>query len=258
MKIGAETYRSFGDCCFHTPLLKSISEKYKTQVDVATHKSCADAFINLPFIKNIIEIENHIDGINKFKEEQYDHTFWLTSSRYFPAHVPSSLLNVQIFLARELNVSLPDRRPIFIPTKAELDTVGPRRFDVAIESEFLSQQSWATPFDIDLILKTFRNQNILWCSKPEGPSGAHRFDTRRETILALKNVEHFFCVGSGIFCASLNGLSPINTYVLWTDGYYKYKKTMKSLKWDTSITWIEDRNHLISVLNKMRRGFGRS
>lgn len=255
MKIGAETYRSFGDCCFHTPLLKSISDKYQTPLDIATHKSCADAFINLPFIRDIIEIENHTDGIFKFKENQYDHTFLITSSRYFPIHVPSSLLDVQKFLARELKVPLLNRRPIFIPTQAELDNVGSKHFDMAIESEFLSQQSWATQFDIDLILKTFENQKVLWCSKPEGPSDTYRFQTRRETILALKNVEHFFCVGSGIFCASLNGLSPKTTYVLWKDSYYKYKKTMKSLKWDDDIIWIEDRNHLISVLNKMRKGF---
>lgn len=252
MKLGAETYRSFGDCCFHTPLLKALSNRYRTPIDVATHPSCIDAFINLPFIKSITPIDNLEEGMKIFKKEKYDVSMQLTSFKYFP-NKTSSLLDVQKAIADSLKLPLLNRRPIFIPTKAEIDIVGNQHFDVALESEYLSQQSWATQTDFDMILKTFDKQRILWCSKPEGPDNTYRFDTRRETIVALKNVKHFFCVGSGLFCASLNGLSPENTYVLWIDKYYKYKKPMRDLMWDTNITWIEDRDQLVSVLNKLRK-----
>jgi hypothetical protein len=258
MKIGVESYGSFGDCCILTPLFRDLSAKYSTTIDVAVHKPFADAFQNLPFIKNIHHIDRVSDGTKIFKELKYDLYFNASQGLYYKSNNGlASLIDVPVKLAKILKVDLKDRRPIFYPTKTELEVVNNEVFDIAIESQYNSNQSWSLSLDIMMIIKTFKDKKILWCSKGKPPvEGLRSFNTRRETITALKNVKHFFCVGSGIFCASLSEYRPENTYVLWTDDYFKYKKCFSDLKWDTTVTWLETRDALYSCLNNFRvQGF---
>ena len=254
MKIGVESYGSFGDCCILTPLFRDLSEKYNTTIDIATYKPFTDAFYNLPFIKNIHQINHVHDGTKIFKALNYDLMFNASQGLFYKSGSGvASLIDVPVKIANILKVDLKDRRPIFVPTQTELDVVNNEHFDIAIESEYNSGQSWSQKIDIMMILKTFKDKKILWCSKGEPPvEGLHRFNTRRETITALKNVKHFFCVGSGIFCASLSEYRPENTYVLWVDGYWKYKKVFNDLGWDSTVKWLETRDELYSCLNDFR------
>jgi len=258
MKIGVESYGSFGDCCLLTPFIRDLSEKHGTAIDIAVHKKFADAFLNLPFINNIIQINRINDGVKMFKALKYDLYFNATQGSYFRNNSGMfSLLDVPDKLSSIMRVHITDRRPVFIPTKTELKVTENEKFDLAIESEYNSGQSWSKDQDIMMVLRAFKNKRILWCSKSEPPvEGLHRFNTRRETIAALINVKHFFCVGSGIFCASLSKYRPENSYVLWSDDYFRYIQRFKERGWDSTITWIEDSEDLSSCLNRLRiQGF---
>lgn len=248
--IGVESYKSFGDNCFNTTILKALSEKHNTKIDIASSKQHLDAFTNLPFVNTTIDIDNINSGIKYFKRNNYKQFYQITPLNFFHPSVMMSLLDVQEAISNELELNIIDYRPIIIPRSIELDNIS---YDVAIESEYYSNQSWAKPEDIESIVKTFNNKSILWCSKnPPLKPCIHYKPTRRATIFSLRNVEHFFCVGSGIFCASLSGYAPKHTYVLWRDDYYGYIDKFKIRGWDNNITWVHDRDQLFAILNSFR------
>lgn len=246
--IYVESFKSFGDNVFNTPLLKRIADKTGQPITIATHKSCEDAFYNLDFISEIININRLYDGVKLFGNK----TLQITPQAYFPFEDKRSLLDTQYYLAELLQLELPDRRPIINFTQSE-DTN--HNFKIAIESEYFSGQSWAEESDFRMIINTFKAQKILWCSKTQPPDGTHALSTRRETIANLRNIDIFFCVGSGIFCASRNIHPPKKTYVLWKDELYKYVEFFKRHGWN-DVVFLQSREELFALLNLYRvKGF---
>lgn len=248
MRIGVESFGSFGDNCFNTAIIKALSEKFDTKISVASHKNHSDAFLNLPFIDDLKFISFRQEGESIFKN--YDCNINITPYLYYNDRYLRSLVSTQEMFAKMLDLDIECYKPVFIPTTHEIDN---EHYDVAIESEYNSYQSWASIEDIRAIASTFRSNKILWCSK-SAPLSNNMIvkPSRRSTIAALRNVKHFFSVGSGIFCGSLSGYHPENIYVLWRDEYYKYKATFKERGWDHNITWVENRDQLFDILNRFR------
>jgi len=86
--------------------------------------------------------------------------------------------------------------------------------------------------------------------------GSNEGNSVRDWLLSQMHQDGGFCVGSGIFCASLSKYKPENYYVLWSDDYFKYIQRFKERGWDSTVTWIEDSEDLSSCLNRLRiQGF---
>ena len=251
--VGVEISHGFGDCLFSIPLLRAISVKYNTKIGVATKASNRDAFINIPFIDHIVPINNFYDGEKVLIDLEYQKFIQITPNHYFQkfkdADPNHSLIDTIKTIGDEIACPITDQRPVFIPTTHEFNKCAAFDFGmddyIAIESEYLSGQSWATSEHINRIVEKYeKTHKIIWLSNtqpPDSPAICDMSDwSRRELILMLNYVDKFFSVGSGFFCASL-ALSvsrKINTVCLWIDDYYRYIGRIKELGWNDNITWL--------------------
>lgn len=266
--IAVESTHSFGDIMFNTALLKAMHDHFGVKITVAVEKQYEDGLYNLPWVDNIINTRGLGYGCISLRQSGlYDQVFQITQSAKFyhyktldPEH---SLIDTPLYIGRELGIPDFDQRPIFLPTEDELNNtteVITNEPTIAIESEARSGQSWATFDDIMQIVEAFKDTHrILWLSNrdaPEIPSVDNllRF-TRREALACLRDVDTFFCVGSGLFCASLGmpeNMRPKRTVILWRDIMYKYKNRLNELGWVEDLTWVDYKEQISDVIRNVK------
>ena len=254
MKIGVELAYGFGDCLFGVPTIKAIAEEYKCKVDVAVQAQCADAFLNLEFVNNIIHIGSIWDGITKFQELRYNQVYQLTPQTKFAQYKEKndgfSLIDASKYMAKDYGVELNCQRPIICLTDQEKqDATGfigrlPKSKPiVAIEGYAKSGQTWADLNHIMKIVDKWRDRaSIIWCSHTPSPDGTINMAnySRRTLIGMLHACDYFYNVGSGFFCASLTlDNQPKKNVSLWQDHYYKYIGRIAELDWQ-DITWVQN------------------
>lgn len=263
MPVGVESAHGFGDICFNLPLMKAIQQKYNDELWVAIRPHCKDGLYNIPWVHKIIDIKNMGDGNAKLKSLGCNPVIQITQNVKFfefrdrdPNH---SLIDTPLLTGRQLGLPDFDQRPIFLPTKDELektDLMLSKQPTIAIESVYKSGQSWADRKVIKLILdKYIDTHRILWLSN-EGAPIHHNVDdmlrfTRREVIACLRACDIFFSVGSGFFCATLalpSGFQPVKTVCLWKDELYRYEQPLAKHRWCKDLTWIHNRQELIHHL----------
>lgn len=262
-KIGVESAHGFGDGLFNVPLIRELSLKHETPIGVAVRPHCKDAFYNLPWVDEIVEIPHMNHGASKLERLGYERTIQITQNVKFynfcqqdPTH---SLIDTPLWTGRQLGIPDFDQRPIFEHTEEEYkstrDMVN-HQPTIAIESVHQSAQSWANDETIQTILDKYLNTHrILWLSNQGAPSHPNvdnllRF-SRRQVIMCLKACDTFFSVGSGFFCASLalrNYMQPRKIVCLWKDELYRYERPLSIHKWHSDITWIHNQNELTSYL----------
>ena len=264
--IGFESAFSFGDALFNIPLIKTISHHYGTKAKVATKKQYFDAFDNIPFIGDVIEIDQLGQGIELFqKDPNISHSFQITQySKFFqykkldPEH---SLIDTPSWIAQDYGFHISDQRPIFIPTKAEISSTdlfecGPY---IAIEIEARSGQSWADQLALQMILDKYRHSHkILWLSNCPPPSEKCVVDlshyTRRQVIMCMRHAQILFSVGSGFFCASLALpaiYQPPKICCLWIDEVYKYEAKLRQCCWHLDLTWVHNHQELSHAIEQL-------
>lgn len=258
-KIGVESAYGFGDCLFNAPLLKAIKNLHNLPLIVAVQKQCEDAFYNLPWIDEIINISSLDEGISHFRSNGYQYTYQITQNILFlhykqkdPTH---SLIDTPSWFAHEKALSDFNPRPIFIPTSEEVNIAnellaGLDTPIIGIESVAKSGQSWIDQKAVDMILDAHINTHkILWFSNGQCPAhprilNMSRF-TRRQLIMMLRGCEKFYTTGSGFFCAALSlakELQPKQVIALWIDEYYKYESRLCELQYHPNIRWAH--NHV--------------
>lgn len=262
-KLGVECAHGFGDGLFNAALIRELSKHHETPVGVAVRSHCKDAFYNLPWVDEIIEIPHMNHGMSKLSAIGYQRVIQITQNVKFyefcqqdPTH---SLIDTPLWTGRQLGLPDFDQQPIFIPTaeehaaSREIVTDQPT---IAIESVYQSAQSWADGNAIKLILnKYLSTHRILWLSNQGAPSHPKvdnllRFN-RRQVIMCLRACDIFFSVGSGFFCASLaleHYNQPSKIVCLWKDELYKYEKPISQHNWHPSITWIHNQSELTNYL----------
>lgn len=261
-KVGVESAHGFGDCLFNVPLIKAISEKHKTKVTVTVRHHCADAFNNLPFINDVIRINEMHQGEKLLRERGYEYVYQITQNiKFFEfrnADQNHSLIDTPLQTGRQIGLDF-DNRPVIIPTKEEssvLNQLTSKLPMIAIESVYTSAQSWANREHIMQIVDAYKDSHqILWLSNKDCPEVTNvdnmlRY-TRRECIMCLSKCDYFFSVGSGFFCATLalpRRLQPKKTICLWKDELYKYEKRLDEEKWNSEITWVHNANELTAAL----------
>jgi len=255
-KILVESAHSFGDILFNLPLIKSISSHYGIKVDVAIRKQYADALQNIEFINKIVIIDNLNDGSTKATQLGYDVYHQITQNikfvEYNDKYADHSLIDTPLYVGRELGLNDFDQRPIFIPSKNELDVY--RDFNdaptIAIESVYNSLQSWTKSEHIESIINNYKNTHrILWLSHSKAPNGTVDLSkyTRREVIMLMRLADKFYSVGSGFFCASLalrHEYQPRMIIAMWVDTYYKYEYRINALKWHNNLVWVHNNDEL--------------
>lgn len=259
-KIGLESAHSFGDCLFNLPLIKAISLKHGVRPTVAVRAPYRDAFYNVPFINDIMIIDNWWDGINRFESMNYNIIHQLTQNHRFeeykrtnPEH---SLAETALCFGRSLGIEF-DHRPMFFPTEDELSKAQAfinniRKPIIAIEGIARSGQSWIDRHAVGLIIERYHeSHSILWLSH-EGKPDDHVIDmsplTRRETICALRYANIFYSAGSGFFCSSMAIVpphQPKRIVVMWRDETYKYEKHINMCKWHDDIVWTHNHEELV-------------
>jgi hypothetical protein len=251
--IGVEAAYGFGDGVFLAPLLKALAERQGFPVEVAVQKQCADAFHNLPWVRRIHHIKNLWDGKKLFEGHTYRQ---VTPNVHFPRFKETnpelSLIDCAHELGREYGLEF-DQRPLFIPTEAEcIRRVGFDKPVLAIEAHHKSGQSWANRDHFRSIVEKYKaTHDILWLSHDEPLPGCIdlRGKSRRQLITALPQVDLFFSVGSGFFCASLaEGYAPKKTVCLWLDHYYKYERRLAELGWNPDLYWVHNEAELAEWL----------
>jgi hypothetical protein len=256
--VGIECFHGFGDGLFNAPFLETISRHHNCPVGVATSPHCADAFLNLPWVDEIIHINERDTGDQALKRLNYKTIHKITPSLWFytfKAQDPNhSLIDTPNRVARELGYPGFDPRPIFRPTAQEMNTLDLTEDvpTIAIESVYFSQQSWATDDDFRAILAHYgRTHKIIWLSNRNQPThpNVYQFShlSRRCLIMCLARADLFFSVGSGFFCAALalpKNRQPKKTVCLWVDGVYRYKEPLAKAGWNENICWVDDRQQL--------------
>lgn len=251
--VGVEACLGFGDGMFLVPLTKKIAEHHHTLVEVAVQKQCADAFHNLSWVGKITHINDLYDGMHLFKT--YQHAYQITPAAYFTkfkeSHPDHSLIDTALWISRHYGLGDFDQRPIFIPTREELEVrVNLNRPVIAVESHYKSEQSWATKQSFKPILDRYGDSHdILWLSNQDAPNhpSVHtlRNCTRRQIIPLLSKAETFFSVGSGFFCASLAlAMPPQRIVCLWKDEFYRYERRLAELAWHPHIVWVHNQAEL--------------
>lgn len=264
-KIGIESAYSFGDALFNIPLIKAIHAYFlPNEIIVATKRQYRDAFVNIPEITNVIDINDIYHGMPILEKIGCHKTIQITQNSRFqhfrsidPNH---SLIDTPLWIGREIGVPDFDQRPIINLTAEELTSTDQilesNKPTIAIESQAFSGQSWATQKDVDLIVDKFKNTHrILWLSNQNAPNIPHvdnllRY-TRRQVIACLRAADKFFSVGSGFFCASLAlppELQPKEIVCLWEDSLYRYKQPLREKKWHNNIEWVDDAQQLHQFL----------
>ena len=262
-KLGVESAHGFGDGLFNSALIRELSKHHNTKVGVAVRPHCKDAFYNLPWVDEIVEIQQMNEGAKALQDLGYQRTIQITQNVKFfefrksdPDH---SLIDTPLFTGRQLGLPDFDQRPIFYPTREELATTDCMLSDqptIAIESVYTSGQSWTKRGDIQLILdKYLPTHRILWLSNSGAPDHPNvdnllRF-SRRQAIMCLRACDIFFSVGSGFLCATLalpSGLQSTRTVCLWRDEFYKYKRPLAQHTWCKDLTWIHNQQELHQYL----------
>lgn len=265
-EIGVEAALGFGDGLFNVPLIKALSTHYECKIGVAVCSHCKDAFYNLPWVSEIIEIPNIHHGQKKLKELGYNRTIQITQNVKFfefqqnnPQH---SLADTPLSTGHQLEIPTFDQRPIFIPQDEELSRTADMLSDrptIGIEAIYKSAQSWADQRAFEMILDRYPNHRILWLSNQGAPKDKNNVDdllrfSRREAIMCLRACDIFFSVGSGFFCSSL-ALPKIyqskKIVCLWIDNLYRYEKRLTELRWHANITWVANHKQLTEVLYEM-------
>lgn len=263
IRIGIEMAHSFGDAMFSTPLIKKLSEIYNTKITVAVEKRHEDAYYNLPWVSDLININNMTHGVDILRSKGYNVVIQATPNikffEYQAAAPDHSLIDTPLLVAREHDIGDFDQRPIFIPTAEELkvlDTIPRDKPIIAVESVYNSGQSWCDQRAIDSIVAKYVNTHyIIWLSNRGAPSHPNVLDmlqfSRRQCIVALRLAETFFSVGSGFFCASMAYEpkdQPKRTVCMWIDELYKYKNRLNELGWNKNITWVHSHAELAQAL----------
>lgn len=265
-KVGVESAHGFGDCLFNVPLLRELSKFHNTKIGVAVRPHCKDAYYNVPWISEIIEIPHMWHGTKKLQDLGYRRCFQITQNAKFfefresdPNH---SLINTPLIVGKQLNLEEFDNRPQFFPTVDEIQKTThmiQNKPTIAIESVYNSMQSWADDKAFQSIINKYSNSHrILWLSN----SGSPKSDavnnmlhfTRRECIMCLRACDIFFSVGSGFFCASLalpDEYQPKKIVCLWNDDLYKYEEPLNTYKWHNDITWVHNHEELSTCLKGM-------
>lgn len=265
-KIAVEISHGFGDAIFSTPYLKYLSSIYNSKLDVAIQSQCHDALIHNPHINNIIQIDRMWQGYEICHNSgKYEKVINITPNYWFlrqTEDIPSvSLIDTYAYQSCVYNNSDHNatRNPInrnspLFGAKPEIylsdeELARSEKYanvKIAIETEYKSGQSWATPTDFINIANKFKGEQILWLSKTEPyiPNTIGHGESRRTLIACLRNIDTFISVGSGFFCASMAlATPPKNIKCLWVDHYYKYVGMIEKYGWHNSIEWISDRNH---------------
>lgn len=250
------------------PLIRELSHFHDSKVGVAVSPHCKDAFLNAPFISEIIEVPQMWHGVAKLKQLGYKRSFQITQNVKFfefrDADPNHSLIHTPLLTGRQLNCPDFDNRPQIFLTPDEHragDRMKSGKPTIAIESVFKSAQSWADRKAIDMVVSKYcHTHRILWLSNEGAPQipavdDMLRF-SRRQCIAALRAVDIFFSVGSGFFCSSLalNEIhQPKKIVCLWTDSLYRYEKPLAEYKWHPDITWVHNHNELSTCLNQLRQ-----
>jgi hypothetical protein len=266
--IGVESAHGFGDSLFNVPLIRELSLLHNTKIGVAVRPHCKDAFYNVPWVSEIIEIPQMWHGIKALQDLGYKHQIQITQNVKFfefrndhdPQH---SLIHTPLWTGRQLNCPEFDNKPLIFPTSEEImvgsTMLAENRPTIAIESTYTSAQSWADKKAFDAIMgKYAQTHRILWLSNENAPSipavdNMLRF-TRRECIMCLQACEIFFSVGSGFFCASLaldRPRQPKKIVCLWVDDLYRYEGPVVEYGWHPDITWVHNHNELNQCLSQL-------
>jgi hypothetical protein len=269
-EVGVESAHGFGDCLFNIPLIRELSQLHNSKVAVTVRPHCADAFINVPWVSEIIEVPQMWNGMQRLQELGYRRRFQITQNVKFyefreakdPNH---SLIHTPLWTGRQHGCPEDfDNKPLFFPTTDEVlktEAMASDKPTIAIESVFKSAQSWANRKAINAIVAKYAHTHrILWLSNEGAPKlptvdDMLRF-SRRECIMCLRHCEIFFSVGSGFFCSSLS-LSrlhqPKKVVCLWTDGLYKYEEPLNGYKWHPDIEWVHNQNELTECLSRLQQ-----
>jgi hypothetical protein len=262
-KIGVESAHGFGDGLFNAALIRELAYKHGTQIGVAVRPHCKDAFYNLPWVDEIVEIPHMNHGAAALRNLGYKEIIQITQNVKFyeftqqdPTH---SLIDTPLWTGRQLGLDDFDQQPVFRYTdeeyKSTRDVVN-HQPTIAIESVYQSAQSWADSNTIKSILDKYLNTHrILWLSNQGAPSHSNvdnllRF-TRRQVIMCLRACDIFFSVGSGFFCASLalkHYMQPNKIACLWKDELYRYERPIATHNWHQNITWIHNQDELTAYL----------
>jgi len=258
--VGVESAHGFGDCLFNIPLIKALAAKYGSPVGVAVEAQCADAYLNVPEIAEIIYIPQMRHGLPKLQSLGYQHVFQITQNEKFfefRQHDPNhSLIDTARITGQQLGVTF-DPRPQIALTDRELHLGLHLPSDkpiIIVESVYKSAQSWATTQAFTSIVNKHRHTHtIIWASNSGAPPGTLNMlnHSRREIIGCLHRCERFYSVGSGFFCASLAlpvHLQPPEIVCLWLDDFYHYERPLDEHRWHSNIKWVHNHQELDAVL----------
>ncbi len=260
--VGVEMMHGFGDCVFAVPLMRKMSQDLGCPLGVAVKPACADAFHNVPWVDEIVHINELGTGEKALRALGYPVFHHLTPNMtFFGLRLKDpelSLIDAAAALGKEMGHWPFDQRPMVIPTPEEAAAAD--QFEdvptIAIESVYHSFQSWASRDDINAIVTKYgHSHRILWLSDDQPPDHPSVYRTshlsRRELIMCLRKASIFFSVGSGFFCAALGlppHLQPARIACLWVDGFYKYEGRLATLRWHPDLTWLHNRAELDGYL----------
>jgi hypothetical protein len=262
-QIGVESAHGMGDGLFNAALIRALSTRYDLKIGVAVRPHCKDAFYNLPWVDEIVEIQQMNQGEKVLQNLGYKRTIQITQNVKFfefrksdPDH---SLIDTPLLTGRQLGLPDFDQRPLFYPTSDELastDSIFSDQPTIAIESVFTSGQSWANEKAIAAILdKYLGTHRVLWLSNIGAPNHPQvdnllRY-TRRQAIMCLRACDILFSVGSCFFCASMalpKGMQPTKIVCLWKDEFYKYERPLTQHQWHKDIIWTHNQEELQQFL----------
>lgn len=257
--IGIEMAHGAGDACFSIPLIEALCIKDNARAVIAVEKRCADIYNHVPCICDIVEIPYMHHGKDMIEKKTTIQNFYqITPHVYFSAYKDAdcnhSLALTAMAIGKHYGVDINPRPKIYITqeetmaAKLFFDNLNHNNI-VAIESEFLSGQSWTNNDDFEKMVKKSPEKLFLWLSLKEPAFNTSNLIyvgkslTRRECIALLNHVQLFVNVGSGFFCASLSEtIRPKESWILWNDDWYKYKETMSKTDWITNGIWFDNRN----------------
>lgn len=255
MRVGIESCYGFGDGLFNVPLIQAISARYGTRVDVAVRADCADAFENVPAVRQTVHCSGLHDGHATFQRMGYDVTLQITQNVKFfefrehdPAH---SLVHTPSKTGAQLGLQPFNHRPQIYLRQSEKnwahDWMSDKRQAVMVEAVFKSGQSWCDAKAVRMIMEANHGKKVIWASHTTPPAGATPVPaSRRHVIACLPYCSKFYSVGSGFFCASLALEEKPPTTCLWIDDLYKYEQHIPK-EW-SDVTWVHSHKELADVL----------
>lgn len=258
--VGVESAHAFGDALFNIPLIIALSKHHNSAITVTTKPQYNDAFENIDCITEIIHINEMGHGVEKLQSIGKKHIYQLTQNITWLEQIKIepqlSLIESPLRTAQKLGINI-DPRPIFIPRHHEIQSTekyASQQPTIAIEAEARSGQSWANNQHIQQIIDKYKQTHrILWLSITNAPPNTislHHI-SRRQNIMCLRHAEKFYCVGSGLFCASLaleQKYQPKQIICLWEDSMYKYKSTLSKYTWHNNLQIIDNPQQLTQHL----------